>query len=111
MDFSKCMSETDDPKKCKDFRDDYLECLHHRKEVRVAGWTDLPAGVPLRLLPPPEPLQGFRRPASTISFLPGLTHHLHNALQFTKLNTYFREDKLQREGKTSHGHGHGGGGH
>lgn len=35
MDFSECMSKTDDPKKCNDFREDYLECLHHRKEV----WT------------------------------------------------------------------------
>ena len=34
MDFSECMSKTEDPKACKDFRDDYLECLHHRKEVR-----------------------------------------------------------------------------
>lgn len=33
MDFSECMSKTDDPKKCNDFREDYLECLHHRKEV------------------------------------------------------------------------------
>lgn len=32
MDFSECMSKTEDPKKCADFRDDYLECLHHRKE-------------------------------------------------------------------------------
>ncbi|KAL6774396.1 hypothetical protein ACKKBG_A24840 [Auxenochlorella protothecoides x Auxenochlorella symbiontica] len=32
MDFSECMSKTDDPKKCNDFREDYLECLHHRKE-------------------------------------------------------------------------------
>lgn len=28
------MSETDNPNKCTDVRDDYLECLHHRKEVR-----------------------------------------------------------------------------
>ena len=28
-----CMSKTDDPTKCRDFCDDYLECLHHRKEV------------------------------------------------------------------------------
>lgn len=34
MDFSKCMAEADEPKQCKDFRDDYLECLHHRKEAR-----------------------------------------------------------------------------
>jgi NADH dehydrogenase (ubiquinone) Fe-S protein 5 len=32
MDFSQCMSEADSPKQCKDYRDDYLECLHHRKE-------------------------------------------------------------------------------
>lgn len=30
-----CMSKAEDPKDCKDFRDDYLECLHHRKEVRA----------------------------------------------------------------------------
>ncbi|KAK2076408.1 hypothetical protein QBZ16_000933 [Prototheca wickerhamii] len=34
MDFSECMSKTDDPRKCNDYREDYLECLHHRKEVR-----------------------------------------------------------------------------
>ena len=28
-----CMETTDDPKKCFAFREDYLECLHHRKEV------------------------------------------------------------------------------
>lgn len=33
MDFSECMSKAEDPKACRDFRDDYLECLHHRKEV------------------------------------------------------------------------------
>lgn len=37
MDFSECMSQAEDPKSCKDFRDDYLECLHHRKEVRCQG--------------------------------------------------------------------------
>ena len=31
-----CMSKTDDPMKCRPLRDDYLECLHHRKEVRPA---------------------------------------------------------------------------
>ena len=25
--------DTDDPRKCKALRDDYLECLHHRKEI------------------------------------------------------------------------------
>lgn len=32
LDFQQCMSETDDPHKCRELRDDYLECLHHRKE-------------------------------------------------------------------------------
>lgn len=32
MDFSECMREADDPKGCRALRDDYLECLHHRKE-------------------------------------------------------------------------------
>ncbi|KAK9809235.1 hypothetical protein WJX72_011875 [[Myrmecia] bisecta] len=32
MDFSECMSTAEEPAKCKDLRDDYLECLHHRKE-------------------------------------------------------------------------------
>jgi NADH dehydrogenase (ubiquinone) Fe-S protein 5 len=32
MDFSECMSQTDDPVKCRALRDDYLECLHHRRE-------------------------------------------------------------------------------
>ena len=30
---SQCVRATDDPRKCKEKRDDYLECLHHRKEV------------------------------------------------------------------------------
>ena len=28
-----CISKADDPKSCRTLRDDYLECLHHRKEV------------------------------------------------------------------------------
>ncbi len=30
-----CMETTDDPRKCFAYREDYLECLHHRKEVRA----------------------------------------------------------------------------
>lgn len=26
---------SEDNKACLDFRDDYIECLHHRKEVRL----------------------------------------------------------------------------
>eukprot|EP00192_Tetraselmis_astigmatica_P023475 CAMPEP_0117668854 /NCGR_PEP_ID=MMETSP0804-20121206/11789_1 /TAXON_ID=1074897 /ORGANISM="Tetraselmis astigmatica, Strain CCMP880" /LENGTH=74 /DNA_ID=CAMNT_0005476809 /DNA_START=116 /DNA_END=340 /DNA_ORIENTATION=+ len=32
MDFSACMEETDNPLKCNLLKEDYLECLHHRKE-------------------------------------------------------------------------------
>ena len=32
QDFKECMDNTSDPRKCIDFRDDYLECLHHQKE-------------------------------------------------------------------------------
>jgi hypothetical protein len=30
-----CMAEADDPRNCFEKREDYLECLHHRKEVRA----------------------------------------------------------------------------
>lgn len=33
VDFEKCLAEADEPVQCKDFRDDYLECLHHKKEI------------------------------------------------------------------------------
>ena len=31
-DFSECMSHADEPKACTLQREDYFECLHHRKE-------------------------------------------------------------------------------
>lgn len=34
MDFSKCLADADSRSACAAFREDYLECLHHRKEVR-----------------------------------------------------------------------------
>ncbi|MCO5564215.1 hypothetical protein L7F22_017873 [Adiantum nelumboides] len=33
MDFSDCMSNCTTPSECFPLRDDYFECLHHRKEV------------------------------------------------------------------------------
>jgi NADH dehydrogenase (ubiquinone) Fe-S protein 5 len=33
MDFSECMSHCAMPAECTSRRDDYFECLHHRKEV------------------------------------------------------------------------------
>ncbi|MCL7025511.1 hypothetical protein MKW94_028929, partial [Papaver nudicaule] len=32
-DFSECMSSCREPKDCALLREDYLECLHHAKEV------------------------------------------------------------------------------
>lgn len=32
MDVLQCLSEHDDRAKCKAFAEDYIECLHHRKE-------------------------------------------------------------------------------
>ena len=40
-DMTLCVASTEDPKQCIDLRDDYFECLHHRKEVRhpsAHGW-------------------------------------------------------------------------
>ncbi len=37
VDFQKCIAETDEPNLCKDFRDDYTECLHHKKEFTRAN--------------------------------------------------------------------------
>ncbi|MBA0553362.1 hypothetical protein Golob_012550, partial [Gossypium lobatum] len=34
VDFSECMSRCREPKDCALLREDYLECLHHSKEVR-----------------------------------------------------------------------------
>lgn len=34
MDFSECMSRCREPKDCSLLREDYLECLHHSKEVQ-----------------------------------------------------------------------------
>ena len=33
-DFSECMSKCREPKDCALLREDYLECLHHSKEVK-----------------------------------------------------------------------------
>ncbi|KAL2893452.1 NADH dehydrogenase [ubiquinone] iron-sulfur protein 5-B [Bienertia sinuspersici] len=33
IDFSECMSRCREPKDCSLLREDYLECLHHSKEV------------------------------------------------------------------------------
>lgn len=32
MDFSKCMSQCEEPSECEKMKEDYFECLHHRKE-------------------------------------------------------------------------------
>ncbi|KAA0044376.1 NADH dehydrogenase (ubiquinone) iron-sulfur protein 5-B [Cucumis melo var. makuwa] len=40
IDFSDCMSRCREPKDCSLLREDYLECLHHTKEVRLVGWLN-----------------------------------------------------------------------
>mmetsp|Transcript_14342 Transcript_14342/g.17713 ORF Transcript_14342/g.17713 Transcript_14342/m.17713 type:complete len:83 (+) Transcript_14342:154-402(+) len=32
VDFSQCMIHTENPRDCSLLRDDYFECLHHKKE-------------------------------------------------------------------------------
>ncbi len=40
------MEDTDDPRKCHAYREDYLECLHHRKEViQLETVPDLVCGI------------------------------------------------------------------
>jgi hypothetical protein len=41
MDFSACMSDAAQPAACAALREDYMECLHHRKEARA---TRVPCG-------------------------------------------------------------------
>jgi hypothetical protein len=50
MDFSKCMSDADTPSACAALREDYLECLHHRKEARASGGRGARRGGLLALL-------------------------------------------------------------
>jgi len=39
VDFSVCMENTDNAKDCSLKREDYFECLHHKKEVRSSRDT------------------------------------------------------------------------
>ncbi|KAF8504786.1 hypothetical protein F5888DRAFT_1658587 [Russula emetica] len=36
QEFSKCYAQTDNPKECNPQAEDYLECLHHTKEIARA---------------------------------------------------------------------------
>mmetsp|Transcript_4946 Transcript_4946/g.17808 ORF Transcript_4946/g.17808 Transcript_4946/m.17808 type:complete len:81 (-) Transcript_4946:481-723(-) len=56
MDFYGCMMETDQPSKCADLREDYFECLHHRKEVSFPFF-------PRRSDPPAQGQLGLQVPA------------------------------------------------
>jgi len=98
MDFSECMSKVDDPKSCRDYRDDYLECLHHRKEVRPSSSR----AIFTRTRHSHNSMRSIILPCDGESHL-----LLCSFLQYARLNAFFREDKRQREG----GHHDGGGGH
>ncbi|TCD62767.1 hypothetical protein EIP91_006439, partial [Steccherinum ochraceum] len=37
QEFSKCYASTDNPSQCRVQADDYLECLHHKKEIARAN--------------------------------------------------------------------------
>jgi len=50
------MMETDQPSKCADLREDYFECLHHRKEVSFPFF-------PRRSDPPAQGQLGLQVPA------------------------------------------------
>ena len=101
MDFSECMSKTDDPRKCNDYREDYLECLHHRKEVRGVAMGDdgyqCVCSLKCGCLGRCGPQEQFRD-----------VHNHHAPSQFLKLNTLFREVARQTDGEAPAA-GHGGG--
>lgn len=42
QEFKECLSTFPDPNKCKDFAEDYMECLHHKKEVGIIAVLGLP---------------------------------------------------------------------
>jgi NADH dehydrogenase (ubiquinone) Fe-S protein 5 len=42
VDFSECMSRCREPKDCTLLREDYLECLHHSKEVPFSFTISIP---------------------------------------------------------------------
>eukprot|EP00898_Chlorokybus_atmophyticus_P008301 jgi/Chlat1/8472/Chrsp80S07864 len=43
MEFSGCMASCETPGQCRDLREDYLECLHHRKEFQRINTINLEA--------------------------------------------------------------------
>ncbi|MBA0671061.1 hypothetical protein Goklo_024787 [Gossypium klotzschianum] len=45
VDFSECMSRCREPKDCALLREDYLECLHHSKEVRFLHFKCPPPNI------------------------------------------------------------------
>ena len=52
QEFKECIASESDTSKCAEFRDDYMECLHHKKEVRCSPpsprrTTHLPTTGPL----------------------------------------------------------------
>lgn len=99
MDFSKCLTDADSRSACAALRDDYLECLHHRKEVRfsdVCG-TQCPS-LSLSLSPCDRVLDTHLHPrgrplcvggSCVLSFC--LTRRLPGTSQYNRINVINRE--------------------
>ncbi|KAF8653972.1 hypothetical protein HU200_062112 [Digitaria exilis] len=97
LDFSECMSRCRQPSDCGLLREDYLECLHHSKEVTCPA-------LPCRLLPllpatisfdsrPPALNPSVRSPPS--SFRSTSTESFVILLQFQRRNRIYKEEQRQ----------------
>ena len=50
QEFKECLTTFPDKNKCKDLSDDYMECLHHKKEVEAKRHTSTPVSMILSSL-------------------------------------------------------------
>jgi hypothetical protein len=110
MDFSACMSDAAQPAACAALREDYMECLHHRKEAR-ATWQ------PVRRLRERERMRRLcgssgaasagnpraRRGAARALLRRARAHALTRAprAQFNRINEVVRERKVALEATKS----------
>ena len=80
-----CMAETDNPNKCIEQREDYFECLHHRKEV----WHALRQAVASLYLLGTRDCEGLVDGRNCWRYTDT------SLLQFTRLNAIYAERKRQ----------------